>query len=94
MVDVRFRTPWTPEEYVFSLSPCSHSGARPSMAKNKGVRLVITLECTECRSNPAKRSPGVSRYTTQKNRRNTTERLELKKFCPHCNSSTVHKEIK
>ena len=64
------------------------------MAKNKGVRLVITLECTECRSNPAKRSPGVSRYTTQKNRRNTTERLELKKFCPHCNSSTVHKEIK
>jgi len=62
------------------------------MAKNKGVRLVITLECTECRSNPAKRSPGVSRYTTQKNRRNTTERLELKKFCPHCNSSTVHRK--
>ncbi|MFI0401739.1 MAG: 50S ribosomal protein L33, partial [Cyanobium sp.] len=25
------------------------------MAKNKGVRIVITLECTECRSNPAKR---------------------------------------
>ncbi|MEB3173465.1 MAG: 50S ribosomal protein L33, partial [Cyanobacteriota bacterium] len=23
------------------------------MAKNKGVRIVITLECTECRSNPA-----------------------------------------
>ena len=64
------------------------------MAKNKGVRLVVTLECTQCRSNPAKRSPGVSRYTTQKNRRNTTERLELKKFCPHCNSATVHKEIK
>jgi large subunit ribosomal protein L33 len=36
----------------------------------------------------------VSRYTTEKNRRNTTERLELKKFCPHCNSSTTHKEIK
>ena len=47
------------------------------MAKNKGVRIVITLECTECRSNPAKRSPGVSRYTTEKNRRNTTERLEI-----------------
>jgi large subunit ribosomal protein L33 len=70
------------------------SGATSFMAKNKGVRLVITLECTECRSNPAKRSPGVSRYTTEKNRRNTTERLELKKFCPHCNKSTVHKEIK
>jgi large subunit ribosomal protein L33 len=36
----------------------------------------------------------VSRYTTMKNRRNTTARLELKKFCPHCNSHTVHKEIK
>ncbi|MCH2566105.1 MAG: 50S ribosomal protein L33 [Prochlorococcus sp. ALOHA_A2.0_51] len=66
------------------------------MAKNKGVRIVITLECTECRSNPAidKRSHGVSRYTTEKNRRNTTERLEIKKFCRYCNKSTTHKEIK
>ncbi|MEM9512000.1 MAG: 50S ribosomal protein L33 [Cyanobacteria bacterium P01_E01_bin.48] len=64
------------------------------MAKNKGVRLTITLECTECRSNPDKRSPGVSRYTTTKNRRNTTGRMELKKFCPNCNAHTTHKEIK
>ena len=77
--------------FVNSLRNC---GATSFMAKNKGVRIVITLECTECRSNPAKRSPGVSRYTTEKNRRNTTERLEIKKFCPHCNKSTVHKEIK
>ncbi|MBL6791744.1 MAG: 50S ribosomal protein L33, partial [Synechococcus sp. BS307-5m-G35] len=29
------------------------------MAKNKGVRIVVTLECTECRSASAseKRSP-------------------------------------
>jgi large subunit ribosomal protein L33 len=64
------------------------------MAKNKGVRIVITLECTECRTNPSKRTNGVSRYSTMKNRRNTTARLELKKFCPHCNTHTVHKEIK
>ncbi|MFG3819578.1 50S ribosomal protein L33 [Limnothrix redekei] len=64
------------------------------MAKGKDVRLVITLECTECRTNTDKRSPGVSRYTTQKNRRNTTARLELKKFCPHCNRHTAHREIK
>jgi large subunit ribosomal protein L33 len=64
------------------------------MAKNKGVRIIITLECTECRSNPDRRSPGVSRYTTMKNRRNTTGRMELKKHCPHCNKHTVHKEIK
>lgn len=36
------------------------------MAKNKGTRILITLECTECRSNTNKRSAGVSRYTTQK----------------------------
>ncbi|MBF2079983.1 MAG: 50S ribosomal protein L33 [Synechococcales cyanobacterium T60_A2020_003] len=64
------------------------------MAAKKGVRIIITLECTECRTNTDKRSPGVSRYTTTKNRRNTTNRLELNKFCPHCNKHTVHKEIK
>ena len=66
------------------------------MVKNKGVRIVVTLECTECRSVPEseKRMPGVSRYTTEKNRRNTTERLELKKFCPQLNRMTIHREIK
>ncbi len=64
------------------------------MAKSKGTRLVITLECTECRKNETKRSPGVSRYSTKKNRKNTPERLELKKFCPHCAKHTIHKEIK
>ena len=65
------------------------------MAK-KGTRIVVTLECTECRTVPdsEKRSPGVSRYTTEKNRRNTTERLELKKFSPQLNKMTIHKEIK
>ena len=65
------------------------------MAK-KGTRIVVTLECTECRTvpNSEKRSPGVSRYTTEKNRRNSTERLELKKFCPQLNKMTIHKEIK
>lgn len=64
------------------------------MAKNKGSRILITLECTQCSTNTAKRSEGVSRYTTSKNRRNTSARIELKKFCPHCNSHTVHREIK
>ena len=56
------------------------------MAK-KGTRVVVTLECTEARtSTDPKRSNGVSRYTT--------ERLELKKFNPHLNRMTIHKEIK
>ena len=65
------------------------------MAK-KGTRIVVTLECTESRSVPSaeKRSAGVSRCTTEKNRRNATERLELKKFCPELNKMTIHREIK
>ena len=64
------------------------------MAKNKGTRILITLECTKCRSNTEKRSSGISRYSTQKNRRNNPERLELNKYCRYCNKTTIHKEIK
>lgn len=64
------------------------------MAKTKGINIIITLECTECRTNTNKRSSGISRYTTKKNRRNTPNRLEIKKFCPNCNRHTIHKEIK
>jgi large subunit ribosomal protein L33 len=64
------------------------------MAKNKGSRILVTLECTECKTNLNKRSPGVSRYSTKKNRRNNPNRLELKKFCPHCNMHQLHKETK
>ena len=64
------------------------------MAKSKGTRILITLECIECRTNINKRSKGVSRYLTQKNRRNNPQRMELKKYCSYCNKPTIHKEIK
>lgn len=64
------------------------------MAKSKGTRLIITLECIECRKNETKQSAGVSRYATTKNRKNTPERIELQKFCAHCGKHTLHKEIK
>ena len=60
------------------------------MAK-KGNRIQAILECTEHR---ASGMPGASRYITTKNRKNTTERLELKKFNPVLRKVTVHKEIK
>nr|YP_009589181.1 50S ribosomal protein L33 [Corallina ferreyrae]YP_009660649.1 50S ribosomal protein L33 [Corallina chilensis]QBL75697.1 50S ribosomal protein L33 [Corallina ferreyrae]QCS25597.1 50S ribosomal protein L33 [Corallina chilensis] len=65
------------------------------MAKNKGSRITITLECS-CRNlkNIEKRSNGIFRYTTTKNRRNTPNRIELKKFCPKCNQHQIFKEIK
>ena len=36
----------------------------------------------------------MSRYVTKKNKKNSPERLELKKFNPYLKKVTVHKEIK
>jgi large subunit ribosomal protein L33 len=49
------------------------------------------MECTECRKSG---KPGVSRYVTIKNKRNTTGRVELKKYCKYERKHTLHKEIK
>ena len=38
--------------------------------------------------------PGTSRYITTKNRKNTPERLEVKKYNPILRRMTIHKEIK
>ncbi|EFJ49012.1 plastid/chloroplast ribosomal protein L33 [Volvox carteri f. nagariensis] len=61
-----------------------------TMAKKKGVRLIVTIECTE--SKAAGATP--SRYVTQKNRKNTPERLELMKYNPNLRRHTLHKEVK
>ncbi|MBQ6073833.1 MAG: 50S ribosomal protein L33 [Fibrobacter sp.] len=60
------------------------------MAK-KGNRVQVILECTEQRESGV---PGISRYITTKNKKNTNERLELKKYNPYLKRYTVHKEIK
>ena len=57
----------------------------------KGNRVQVVLECTEHKKSG---KPGTSRYITYKNRRNTPERMELKKFNPILNKYTIHKEIK
>ena len=59
--------------------------------KGKGNRLQIILECTEHKTSGL---AGTSRYVTQKNRKNTTERLELKKYNAIMRRYTVHREIK
>ena len=58
--------------------------------KAKGNRVQVILECTEHKDSGM---PGTSRYITTKNRKNTTERLELKKYNPILKRVTVHKEI-
>lgn len=60
------------------------------MAK-KGNRIQVILECTESRGSEI---PGVSRYVTMKNRKNTTARLELKKYNKFLKKVTVHREVK
>ena len=59
--------------------------------KNKEARVQVILECTEMK---ARGLPGTSRYVTTKNRKNTPDRLELKKYNPILKRYTIHKEIK
>ncbi len=60
------------------------------MAK-KGSRIQVIMECTEHKDSG---KPGTSRYITTKNKKNTTERLELKKYNAILKKVTLHKEIK
>jgi large subunit ribosomal protein L33 len=55
------------------------------MAKKKGAVELIALQCSVCKR---------KNYTTQKNRRNTQEKLELMKYCPFDRKHTLHKETK
>ena len=52
------------------------------MAKKGENRELVTLSCTVCKE---------KNYRTPKNRKNTTERLELNKYCPRCQKHTAHK---
>ena len=49
------------------------------------MRVNILLACTECKRR---------NYDTVKNKKNTTGRVELKKFCPWCRAHTVHRETR
>ncbi|MDD5310619.1 MAG: 50S ribosomal protein L33 [Candidatus Omnitrophica bacterium] len=45
----------------------------------------VIFECTTCKNH---------NYSSSKNKKNVTERLELKKYCRFCKKHTVHKEKK
>ncbi len=49
------------------------------------MREIITLQCSDCKNR---------NYTTTKNRKKHTDRLETKKFCNTCRKHTPHKEVK
>jgi large subunit ribosomal protein L33 len=49
------------------------------------MREIITLECTECKRR---------NYTTTKNKRLHSGRVEFKKYCRWDKKHTIHKETK
>jgi large subunit ribosomal protein L33 len=49
------------------------------------MRDIIMLQCTQCKRR---------NYSTTKNKKKQTEKLELSKFCPFCRKHTPHKEVK
>ena len=49
------------------------------------MRVAVTLACTECKRR---------NYITSKNKKNTPDRLEMKKYCSFCKTHTLHKEAK
>ena len=55
------------------------------MASKKQVVELVALQCSDCKRR---------NYTTSKNRRNTQEKLEFKKYCPFDRKHTLHKETK
>ena len=60
------------------------------MAK-KGNRVQVILECTEHKESGM---PGMSRYITTKNKKNTPDRMERRKYNPILKRVTLHREIK
>jgi large subunit ribosomal protein L33 len=49
------------------------------------MRQTITLECTECKRR---------NYSSDKNKKNNPDRIEIKKYCKWCLKHTVHKETR
>ena len=49
------------------------------------MRDIIQMACGECKRR---------NYSTTKNKKKTTERLEMKKYCPFCRKHQPHQEQK
>lgn len=58
--------------------------------KSKAGRQMVTLECTEAKE----AGVPVSRYSTFKNKTNSPDRIELKKYNPWMRRHTLHREIR
>ncbi len=55
------------------------------MQEGNSMTTKIGLKCSEC---------GDINYTTTKNSKTNTEKMELSKYCPRLKKHTIHKEVK
>lgn len=58
-------------------------GGADNMAAD--ARVKVTLRCEECKQR---------NYFTVKNKKNTSDKLERRKYCPFCRKHTKHVETK
>jgi large subunit ribosomal protein L33 len=49
------------------------------------MRDIITLACSDCKRR---------NYMSTRNKKKTTDKLEVKKYCSSCRIHTLHKETK
>jgi large subunit ribosomal protein L33 len=49
------------------------------------MRDIVILQCTECKRR---------NYSTTRNKKQQTEKLQLKKYCRFDRKHTLHKEVK
>jgi len=49
------------------------------------MREIVILHCTECKRR---------NYTTTRNKKQQTEKIEQKKYCKFCRKHVLHKEVK
>lgn len=71
--------PWDALSRPLALFRPRRAAAEDDMQEN------ISLACSECKR---------KNYTTMKNKKTNTEKLELSKYCRFCRKHTAHKEGK
>lgn len=76
---------WECQQYVSILSKNKPGDRILHMAKKKGPRQIFGLKCSVCNS---------FNYITERNKTNTPDKLEIKKYCKVCKVHRIHKESK
>ena len=71
--------------FITEVLLCVRNKLRFNHSEGEFMRTLVTLACTECKRR---------NYTTTKNKSNTPERMEMKKYCPWCRHHTLHRETR